>query len=116
MPFRKTAVPLLILAGMVLGGCRGEDPRLANLSAGLPKDSVLQVMGPPSATPKAYLMGGKYIEFILFRTDGKTGPIDGLARGSLTPLVIVDGSLTGWGWAFTDSVASDNRIRVDPAE
>jgi hypothetical protein len=80
------------------------------------KDSVTVVMGAPDVPRKAYLMGGQYIEILVFRSDGKTGPADALPRKTLLPLVIVDGALTGWGWEHLDSVAGRHNIPVDPAQ
>ena len=111
----STAVVIAVFT-LVSSACQGEDPRVASLQAGMTKDSVNVVMGAPDVPLKAYLMGGQYIEILVFRSDGKSGPADDLPRKSLLPLVIVDGALTGWGWAHLDSVAGQHNIPVDPTQ
>jgi hypothetical protein len=104
---------LALAAALLLVSCRKEDPRVKNLAVGIPKDSALSVMGvKPTDHGQAYLMGGKYIEAFIVRKEGVEGPSDSLTRGDLTPVVVVDGKLAGWGWKHWDSVADANKIAV----
>ena len=86
----STAAVIALLT-LMSTACQSEDARVASLQTGITKDSVHVVMGAPDVPPQAYLMGGQYIEILMFRSDGKSGPADGLQRKSLLPLVIVDG-------------------------
>jgi len=104
-------------ATLLLASCRKEDPRVKRLTTGIPKDSALSVMGvKPAERGQAYLMGGKYIEAFLVRREGVEGPSDSLGRRDFTPVVVVDGKLTGWSWQHWDSVAGANKIPVKPAK
>jgi hypothetical protein len=104
-----------LTATLLLASCRREDPRVKNLTIGIPKDSALSVMDvKPTEHGQAYLMGGKYIEAFLVRREGVEGPTDSLSRKDFTPVVVVDGKLTGWSWKHWDSVAGANQIPVKP--
>ena len=50
------------------------------------------------------------------RREGVEGPSDSLGRRDFTPVVVVDGKLTGWSWQHWDSVAGANKIPVKPAK
>ena len=120
----RLAVPLFLLA--IVAGCSG-DARLKTLEAGIPKDSVVKLMGvdsPQRVDP--YLTGampprdrdgqgqeqptgGHYIEAMYYRQPGKT---DSVADRKLSPVVVIDGKLAGWGWKSWDSIAGANKIAV----
>ena len=97
-------------------GCRREDPRIKHLTVGIPKDSVLVLMGGAMGQPFTYLMDGQYIETMIYRRPEISGPFEELERRDMTPVVLVDGRLTGWGWDHWDSVASAHRIEVVPGK
>jgi len=115
---RRYRVAVLALSvTLLLASCRKEDPRVKNLTIGIPKDSALSVMGVlPTDHGHSYLLGGKYIEAFIVRREGVEGPSDSLSRGDFIPVVLVDGKLTGWGWQHWDSVAGANKIPVKPAK
>mgnify|MGYP001579513380 CR=1 FL=1 len=107
------------LAGLValtLAGCRRADSRLENLASGISKDSVLAVMGAIPEVPTQYLMDGQYIEAMVYRRPGLEGDFAALGRRDLTPIVLVNGLVTGWGWEHWDSVATQNSIVVSPKQ
>jgi hypothetical protein len=105
-------LPVLVLVlSMAVTACRREDPRVRNLSEGISKDSAIAVMGGPSMdAPESYLVSGQYIEAMLYRREGMGGPRDSLRRNDLTPVIVINGSLAGWGWKFWDSVAGAHGI------
>jgi hypothetical protein len=107
VPFPRRAVPLALLAA--LAACRAPDPRFARLTAGIGGDSALKVMDeakPVRADP--FLVKGQYIQAMYFR-----GPGDGDTAGrKLSPLVMINGKLAGWGWKYLDSVAAATSIPV----
>jgi hypothetical protein len=110
---RGILVVLIVGVAVVGAACRREDPRVRNLAVGISKDSVYAVMGGPTLdTPNAYLVKGQYIEALLYRREGVGGPRDSLSRRDLTPVILINGSLAGWGWSFWDSVAGANGIPV----
>lgn len=108
---------LVAVAAALVAACgTGADRRTDNLAVGMSKDSAIIVMGGerPSRTD-SYLMGGKYIESMLFiRPGSEPEGIDTLPDRERTPVVAIDGSIAGWGWKYWDSVASANRIQVPP--
>lgn len=96
-----------------LAGCEGGDPRIKDLAAGIGKDSATKVMkGPPTAT-EPYLVNSQYIETMFYP---KPGIADSAAKQprNMTPIVVVNGKVTGWGWDVWDSVAAANKIEVPP--
>lgn len=114
MSSRARLLAALTLA-VLATGCTREDPRVKGLGIGISKDSALAVMGLPSTERgEAYLMNGRYIEAFVVRKPGVEGPRDSLARKQMTPVIVVDGTVTGWGWPHWDSVAGANKITVAP--
>ncbi len=111
----RTAGLLTIL--IVVAGCgSGEDPRLKDLTVGISKDSIIAVMGgerPSRSDP--YLIGGDYIESLLFIRPG-TEPVgvDTLPDRKRTPVVVINGTLSGWGWGYWDSLSTAHSIPLSP--
>ena len=103
----RLAAPLFLVA--IVAGCSG-DARFKTLEAGIPKDSVVKLMGADSPQRiDPYLTGGHYIEAMYYRKPGQT---DSVADRKLSPVVVVDGKLAGWGWKTWDSIAVANKIAV----
>ena len=111
---RKTVTkPIAFAGGLLLAAslaaCGPRDSRLKKLTLGIPRDSVLNVMG--GQRPQridAYLVNGHYIEALLFSppgADSATTP-----ERKLSPVVLVGGTLAGWGWSKWDSIAAANKI------
>lgn len=103
----RLAAPLALLA--IVAGCSG-DARLKTLSVGIPKDSVMKLMGvekPQHLDP--YLYGGHFIEALYY---GKPGQATPTPDRKLVPLVVIDGKLAAWGWTQWDSIAAANHIVV----
>jgi hypothetical protein len=107
---RRAAIPAALL--MLAAGCSRADARLEKLTAGIPKDSVIKIMGiekPQRVDP--YLTGGHYIEAMYFPLPGATDSA-GLTDRKMSPVVVIDGALAGWGWTQWDSIAGANHIPV----
>ena len=118
------ATLVLLIAGCSLGHIRGQNrERLLELSPGMTRHEVLSVMGTekiltddfdsitnPYRT-ELYRSGGNTFELLLYYTDKKR--VDGaITDDELTPLVIMDGKLDGWGWSYWDSLLQKYEIRV----
>jgi hypothetical protein len=104
----RIAVPLSLLA--VVAGCGSGDAHLKSLAVGISKDSVVKLMGvekPQRVDP--YLTNGHYIEAMYYR---KPGQSDSVPDRNLSPVVVIDGKLVGWGWKTWDSIAGANKIQV----
>jgi hypothetical protein len=105
-------------AALVLtSACAKEDPRVQSLGVGISKDSAFVVMElPATERGEAYLMAGQYIEAFVVRKPGVEGPRDSLSRKQMTPVIVVGGKVTGWGWKHWDSIAGAHQIVVKPAK
>ena len=102
------AFSLLVLAT----ACERADPRLKTLAVGISKDSALklmQVSKPKRLDP--YLIKGQYIE-TMYLAKPSDERKDSLRDRAMSPMVLINGKLTGWGWPYWDSVAAANKIEV----
>ena len=102
---------LTLLLCAAIAACSRSDPRLEKLSAGISKDSVVSLMGPEKAERlDPYLINGHYIEALYYT---KPGADSGKTPDrKMSPVVVVDGKLAGWGWERWDSIAKANKIVV----
>ena len=118
---------LLPAAGLVaLAACspsepQGEtDPKLSGLKIGMRRDTVLLVLGPPTAEDslpnisrkELYLLEGVPFEILFYLPGAKEGATPAPAESTLRPIVLRVGQVTGWGWSHFDSLARNNEIRV----
>jgi hypothetical protein len=110
-PIARFGTPLVSL--LLLSACGSKsDARLERLSAGISKDSVLVIMGVEKAERvDPFLIGGHYIEAMFFPLPGETDSASVQDR-NMSPVIVVDGKLAGWGWKQWDSIAGANRIEV----
>ena len=117
---RATAL-LVATTAMMLSAC--SDKRLDSLSKDIPRDSALKVLaggqtGDSLANvykQETYLYNGQMINVLLYSKDGtKESDDPAVPDSKLTPVVTVGGKVTGWGWAYYDSVAKANNIPVKP--
>ncbi len=106
----RTAAALGTFALLLLG-CQREDPRFRSLEVGMSKDSSLMVIGVRAAErPASYLYQGQFIEAMMIRREGVEGPLDSLSRKQYSPVITINGKLSGWGWKYWDSLAGANNI------
>lgn len=108
---RPAAVAALL--ALVIAGCERADTRLEHLSAGIAKDSALALMGATPERTDPYLYQGQYIEALFFARPGGSGP-EAKEDRRMSPVIVINGQLAGWGWAYWDSVAAANSIPVAP--
>jgi hypothetical protein len=101
----------LLGLGLALLGCERSDPRVAALTAGIAKDSVMAIMGSQPQRNDPYLVQGQYIEAMYFPRGDAAGPEATVDR-NMTPVVLINSMLAGWGWAYWDSAAAANGISV----
>ena len=103
-----------LAALLLVSACSSSDARLKELSAGISKDSVLAIMGvdkPQRAD--VFLVDGRYIEAMYFPAPGATDSAS-LTDRNMSPVIVVDGKLTAWGWKQWDSIATEHKIQVPP--
>ncbi len=114
MQITKTVGTAAVFALLVLSACERADPRLEHLTVGIGKDSVIAVMkGEQPKRVDPYLNNGQYLEALLYPRQGKTDSVGGADR-NMIPVVVINGKLAGWGWAYWDSAAAANHISVAP--
>ena len=106
-----------IVLAIALAGCG--DSRIKQLTAGITRDSALKVINEGAASDslarvykqETYLVEGKQLNVLFYNKDGiKQASDSTLAAKAQTPIVTVDGKVTGWGWTHYDSVAKANSI------
>ena len=106
---RRAMATVGVVGLAALAGCERSDPRLAGLAVGMSKDSTLAVMRGQPTTIAPYLTNGLYIEAMFYARPGKTDSASRAPR-NMTPVVLVNSKLVGWGWDRWDSVAAANKI------
>ena len=138
----RRGLQVLLFCGLMLPGCASMEgvraknrESLVRLSRGMTKPEVLNAMGtksiktgggtlgmltlglPPGqkvTNPwrvEMYEAGGSNWEILFYYTDVKRR--DGaITDDELTPLVLKDGKLDGWGWTYLTDVAGKYEIRL----
>jgi hypothetical protein len=116
---RRMAVLFASAMTGALLGCG--DKRVVSLSTVIARDSALKILaGGPSSDSlanvykqEAYINNGKFINVLVYNKDGVKEAADpSVPDSKLTPVVVVDGKVTGWGWAYYDSVARANNVPI----
>ncbi|MDT8436972.1 MAG: DUF3192 domain-containing protein, partial [Gemmatimonadota bacterium] len=104
--------------------------RLFRLEAGMPADSVRAVMGtepmkydrgifqageiPNPWDEESHVIRGESVDILYYVTHVRE-PDGRIADDELTPLVLVQGRLAGWGWPFLDAFAErTGLVRTGP--
>ena len=112
-------------ARTAIAGCG--DKNIKQLTPGIARDSVLKILAlgsTPAAgdsTPNVYreeryLYNGQWITMLLYTNTGKNEGVDSVPERQLTPVVLRNDTLTGWGWEHHDSVALANHIAIKPRD
>lgn len=114
MPGWTSRAALALLAVGSLTACG--DGRLKKLSTGISTDSVAVLMQADAPhTSTSYLVEGKYWEVLLYpRKAAESG--DSIAWREMSPVVLADGAVVGWGWAYLDETAAQKGFQVPPKE
>jgi hypothetical protein len=116
--FKRLALGAFALA---VSGCG--DARVKKLDEGISRDSVLTILrdgAPPGGADSlphvyedaAYLMNGRNYEVFYYTKGDEVAGADSLPAKRLTPIVLVDGKVTGWGWSHWDSVSKSINLPV----
>lgn len=111
-------IAVLAALSVTLGACFsdyqevGED-RLASVDAGMPKDSVLAIMGDGPLTAEfadtlrvtngfrrsSYFVNGNSYEVLYYREE-PGNVTETVEQDRETPILLQDGKVLGWGWKF----------------
>jgi hypothetical protein len=116
---RLVAVALSVVA-VALASCA--DKRIRDLDVGISKDSMLKVVGrgapegdslPNIYRHNAYLVQGKMFEVYFFDPENrKLADSVGVPSKELTPIVVLDGRVEGWGWRYASKLTEEYGIPV----
>ncbi len=109
------------LALTAISAC--QDSRLRALDAGMAKDSVIALLadGTPARADTIqnvykhtrYLMDAKEIDIYMFDPKNRKMWEDpNVTNEELTPVVVIDGKLDGFGWNHMEDVTSKYRIQI----
>ena len=112
---------LVVVALTLLSGCSGlshvradNRERLNELSVGMSRQDILDTMGTETMQAQGSVITNPYrtemhrahghtIELLMYYTDIQKR--DGaITDNELTPLVVIDGELDGWGWSHWSDV------------
>jgi hypothetical protein len=105
---------LALLAVGSLSACG--DARLKKLSTGISADSVAVLMEADAPhTASSYLVEGKYWEVMLYPKQSAAEG-DSIAWREMSPVVLADGAVMGWGWAYLDETAAAKGFQVPAKE
>lgn len=108
---RAFAIAILLLGAAACG-----DSRLKDLSIGIDRDSVAVVMQTDAPhRSESYLLDGKFWE-IFYYSRPDVAPADSVAWRELSPVVLADGQVAGWGWDYWEREAERLRIALPPTE
>lgn len=105
----------LALGTLMLGATACGDSRLKDLSIGIDRDSVAVVMAGEPHRSEGYLVDGKFWE-IFYYPRGETAAADSIAWREMSPVILADGKVAGWGWDYWEREAERLRVQVPPAE
>jgi len=112
---------LVCLAAGALAACG--DSRIKQLTPGITRDSALKVINQGASgdslarvyKQETYLVDGKITNVLFYNKNGvKQTQDSALAPKAQTPIVTVDGKVTGWGWSHYDSVAKAMNFKPSP--
>lgn len=111
----RAAVRSIALGALLIGVAACGDSRLKNLSVGMGRDSVAVVMQTDAPhRSESYLLDGKFWE-IFYYTRGEAASADSIAWREMSPVVLADGQVAGWGWDYWEGEAERLNIPL-PAE
>lgn len=130
MLFKTTKLLLLATITVSYIGCasvqnvRNDNRENVNkLAYGISKQKVLEIMGNETANTfmagkisnpyrtEMYKYDGKIIEILFYFTDIKKAD-NAITDDELTPIVIIDGKVDGWGWMYWNSLVKKYEFRV----
>jgi predicted secreted protein len=69
---------------------------IVNLKVSMTQDEVVTIMGTPQSSESYEAVGGERIAILYYQTEEKSTTVIS-AKDECTPLVFVNGKLTGWG-------------------
>jgi hypothetical protein len=120
-PRRARNLCAAALAALALTAC--QDKRIRELDVGITRDSAIKIIA-DGMQPKLdtiqnvyrhnrYFVQGREFDIYLFDPENRKFWEDPeVLDKELTPVVVVDGKVDGWGWGHMDDVTSKYGIRL----
>ena len=99
------AVVAVVCSSCVIGTemrVANTNAKMANLSIGMAKAKVIEVMGPADKTEGYQTKSGGFMEFLLYRSAVWDGSQRAKGDKQWTPVCLIDGKVKGWGRNFYD--------------
>ena len=88
---------------------------LSRLTLDMSRQQVLTVMKRPYRSETLSLSNGKRLELLYYHTDLKT-PDGAVTDDELTPVVLIEGKVIGWGWILVRRFKEDGGSQGLPLE
>lgn len=119
---RHARLAVTLAAAVAVAACQRTDPRIEKLTRGISQDSALTILndGKPATgvLPHAFTTGEMLVNganyTVLYYSDkldeGETAA--DVTQREVTPLVIQNGVLVGWGWEFFNNMSSQTHFAV----
>ncbi len=92
---------------LLLAGCG--DARLDKLALGISKDSADAAIGAAPHRTAGYLTAGKQWE-VRFYSRSTANATDSIAWRKMSPVVLINGKVVGWGWSWWKGASKKNGI------
>lgn len=105
----RLAPSLLLLAALGAAACG--DARLDHLSIGISGDSATHAIGDPPHRVATYLSESHQWTVQLYDR-GHAGDADSVLWRKMSPVVLIDGKVVGWGWSWWDGAAAKHHLPV----
>ncbi len=88
---------------------------LSRLTLDMSRQQVLTVMKRPYRSETLSLSNGKRLELLYYHTDLKT-PDGAVTDDELTPVVLIEGKVIGWGWILVRRFKQEDGSQGLPLE
>jgi hypothetical protein len=120
-PTIRSIVARTVLIAVMASLAACEDSRIRALDEGIPRDSALKILGavPPPNDPEIkvyrhneYYIDNQLYEVWYFDPEGRREVDEIVPENKLTPIVIVEGKVAGWGRNYLRKLADEKKIPV----
>lgn len=118
---RHARLAITILAASTVAACQRTDPRVEKLATGITRDSALVILNDGTAPangvlPHVVSSGDMLVNSasytVLYYSDklGEGMTAADVKQRDVTPLIIQNGVLVGWGWEFFNNMATQTHF------
>jgi hypothetical protein len=110
---RRSSVLTIGVLSLALTLTACGDSRLKDLTIGMARDSVDLVM--ETSTPhreESYFMNGQLWQVLLYTRSAPAQ--DSVEWREMSPVVLADGSVAGWGWDWWETKAGELNVTLPP--